>query len=161
MDIATANNALTHPDASADELMQACAHVKDELRKLERQPVLPPGAGAAELKAAQEERETQVEALTQLHDKLHSAVQQRLAADALERGREIAGQIEAVLPDAEEARQAYRDQVADLAALGWELAECKRLAPELGLGGVTVRRIMAMEPVPSQHAMRFERGVKG
>lgn len=161
MDIATANNALTQADASADELMQARSHVKDELRKLERQPVLPPGAGAAELKAAQEEREAQVEALTQLHDKLHKAVQQRLAADALERGRELAGQIEAALLDAEEARLAYRAQVDDLAALGWELAECKRLAPELGLGGGTVRRIMAMEPVPSQHTMRFERGVKG
>lgn len=161
MDISTANNVLTHPDASADELMQARAHVKDELRKLERQPTLPPGAGAAELKATQEEREAQVEALTQLYDKLHSAVQQRLSADALERGREIAGQIEAALLDAEEARQAYRRQVDDLARLGWELSECKRLAPELGLGGGTVRRIMALEPVPSQHAMRFERGVKG
>ena len=161
MDIATANNVLNQADASADELMQARAHVKDELRKLERQPVLPPGAGAAELKAAQEEREAQVEALTQLHAKLHTAVQQRLAADALERGREIAGQIEAALPDAEEARQAYRDQVADLAALGWELAECRKLAPELGLPGGTLRRLLTLEPVPTQHAMRFERGVKG
>ena len=161
MDITTANNVLNQADASADELMQARAHVKDELRKLERQPVLPPGAGAAELKAAQEEREVQVEALTQLHGKLHSAVQQRLAADALERGLEITGQIEAALLDAEEARQAYRAQVADLAALGWELAECRQRAPELGLGDGTVRRIMAMEPVTPQHATRFERGVKG
>lgn len=161
MDISTANNALTQADASADELMQARAHVKDELRKLERQPVLPPGAGAAELKATQEEREAQVEALSQLHDKLHTAVQQRLSADALERGREIAGQIEAALLDAEGARQAYRAQVDDLAALGWELAECRKLAPELGLGGGTVRRIMAMDPVQAQHAARFERGLKG
>ena len=161
MDITTANNVLNQADAGADALMQARAHVKDELRKLERQPTLPPGAGAAELKAAQVEREAQVEALTQLHDKLHSAVQQRLAADALKRGQEITGQIEAALLDAEEARQAYRTQVDDLAALGWELAECKRRAPELGLGGGTLRRLMALEPVPSQHAMRFERSVKG
>ena len=161
MDIAIANNLLTQPDTSAEELMAARSHIKNELRDLERQPVLPPGAGAAELKAAQEDREAQVEVLTDLHDRLHSAVQQRLAADALERGRELAGQIEAALLDAEEARLAYRAQVDDLAALGWELAECKRLAPELGLGGGTVRRIMALSPVPAQHTMRFERGLKG
>src|SRR5690554_1903485 len=160
MDIAIANNVLTQADASADELMQARAHVKDELRRLERQPTLPPGAGAAELKAAQEEREAQVEALTQLYSRLHNAVQQRLAADALEEGEKLAGQIAEGLHFAEEAKADYRAQVQALVEKAEALAECKKRAPELGLSGDALRRLMAMEPVQPQHRIAFERSVR-
>jgi len=165
MPIADAHNLLASGTATADELIDARALVKSELRAVERQPTVNPGSGStreqvAEIRQAQAEREEQVETLTELHSRLHNALQQRLAADALEEGEKLAGQIAEGLHFAEKAKADYRAQVQALVEKAEALAECKKRAPELGLSGDALRRLMAMEPVQPQHRIAFERSVR-
>ncbi|QTF91672.1 hypothetical protein [Halomonas sp. BM-2019] len=166
MTISDAHNLLTSENATADSLMEARALVKSELRALEAEPKVAPGSGTTReqvlaIRQAQAEREEAIGTLTDLHDRLHRAVQQRLAADALEEGERLQGEIAEALVVAEQARAEYRQKVGAVTELAHRLAECRQKAPELSLSHDALRRLVAMEPVPEQQSMTFVRSLRG